>query len=122
MHELAICQGLISEVERVARANGAEAVSRITVAIGPLSGIVPELLRGAYEIARTGTMAGRASLFIEQTEPRVHCDSCGVESEAAPNRLLCAACGEWRVQVVSGDEMLLKSVELMRAEAHGAEI
>jgi hypothetical protein len=37
---------------------------------------------------------------------------CGAESEAAPNRLLCAACGSHHTRLVSGDELLLAQVEL----------
>jgi hydrogenase nickel incorporation protein HypA/HybF len=28
------------------------------------------------------------------------------------NRLTCAACGDWHTRVISGDELLLESVEL----------
>jgi hydrogenase nickel incorporation protein HypA/HybF len=42
----------------------------------------------------------------------VHCKDCGAESDAAPNRLLCAACGGWRTRLISGDEMLLANLEL----------
>lgn len=47
---------------------------------------------------------------------RVHCPACGATSGARPNRLLCAACGAWRVKLVSGDEMLLTGFEF-RASA-----
>lgn len=116
MHELAVCQGLIGEIERVAAAHGAEAVEEATVRVGPLSGVVPELLRGAYEIARAGTIAAAARLVVVETAVVVRCTRCGAEGEAAPNRLICPACGDWRVRVVQGDELLLESVALRRPE------
>lgn len=120
MHELAVCQGLMLEVERVARAHDAEAVDKIIVLLGPLSGAEPDLLQRAFEVARAGTVAANAELLVEADEVRVACASCGGEGPAAPNKLLCPACGDWRVRVVSGEALMLKSVELRRATAPGA--
>lgn len=117
MHELSICQGLIGEVTRVAREERAQRVVSVTVRIGPLSGVEPELLRGAYPLASAGTVAEEARLIVERSAVRVRCLECGVESDAEPTRLLCAACGRWRVRLVSGDELLLASVELEREDA-----
>jgi hydrogenase nickel incorporation protein HypA/HybF len=117
MHELAVCQGLIGEVERVALAHGASGVECLTIQIGPLSGVAPELLRSAYSIARAGTVAAKADLVIEETKVRVGCTLCRAEGEATPNRLLCPSCGDWRVRVVAGEELILKSVELRRVPA-----
>ena len=43
---------------------------------------------------------------------RVSCRRCGRSSEAAPNRLLCGHCGDYRTRLVSGDELQLASAEL----------
>jgi len=43
---------------------------------------------------------------------RVHCNECGAETDAAPNRLLCGSCGAWQTRLISGDEMLLANLEL----------
>ena len=71
------------------------------------------LLERAYEVARAGTLAEDAILTIEESPVRVYCPRCGNESEATPQRLLCGSCGDWRTEVVSGDELLLMSVELV---------
>ncbi len=118
MHELSVCHGLLDQVARVAADHGATGVKRVVVRIGPLSGIVPELLRQAFPLARAGTIAEAAELAIEELPVRVHCDACGADSDARPNRLLCGECGDWHTQLVSGDELLLASVELLKEEAH----
>jgi hydrogenase nickel incorporation protein HypA/HybF len=112
MHELSVCQGLLREVARVAAARRAVSVTRIVVAIGPLSGVEAPLLERAFSIARAGTIARDAVLETELTEVLVWCQSCNVETATAANRLLCGQCGGWHVQLRSGDELLLKSVEL----------
>ena len=112
MHELSVCLSLIEEVKRVARQNGAGTVTRIIVKVGPLSGVEPDLLQNAYPLAAAGTVAEKADLEIELSGIVVSCSQCGKESDAAPNRLLCAHCGDYRTNLVSGDEMVLQSVEL----------
>ncbi len=112
MHELSVCQALIRQVDEVARRHGARRVKAIHLDIGPLSGVEPELLRRAYDLAAAGSAAQDALLCIEAAPVRVHCEDCGAETAAEINRLLCARCGAWRTRLVSGDEMLLRSVEL----------
>ena len=114
MHELAVCQGLMGQVEQIARRENAERITRILLSIGPLSGVEATLLKDAFPIAAAGTVAEDADLAIEERAVRVKCLSCGAESEASANRLLCATCGDYRTRLVSGDEMLLMSVELER--------
>jgi hydrogenase nickel incorporation protein HypA/HybF len=115
MHELAVCQGLIREVEAVARAHEAQSVVCITVCVGPLSGIEPQLLESAFPLASAGTRIAQARLVIESTPVKVRCPRCARESQVPSARLLCAHCGEWRVELVSGAELLLTRVELTRS-------
>jgi hydrogenase nickel incorporation protein HypA/HybF len=114
MHELSVCQALLAQVERVAAAHRARGVKSIRVRIGPLAGVEPGLLQQAFPLARAGTIAAQAELNIDTATLRVRCQTCGAESAAQPNRLLCGACGDWHTQVVSGDELLLESVELIQ--------
>lgn len=105
---------MLDQVEAIAAEHAALGVSSITIRIGPLSGVEPDLLRHAFPIARAGTIAAAARLVIECLPIRVRCEQCGAETDAAPNRLLCGACGDWHTQLVSGDELLLASVELQQ--------
>jgi hydrogenase nickel incorporation protein HypA/HybF len=116
MHELAVCQGLMNQVEQIARRENAECVTRILLSVGPLSGVEAQLLIDAFSIASAGTVAEGAVLVIEEQAVRVKCLSCGAESDVRPNRLLCGSCGDFRTQLISGDEMMLMSLELERRE------
>jgi len=114
MHELSLCQALLRQVDEIARRESAKRVTRIILQVGPLSGVVPELLQRAFTIARTGSVAERAELVIEEQPVRVRCTLCGAESAVSQNRLLCRECGDYRTQLIGGDELLLKSLELKR--------
>lgn len=117
MHELAVCQGLMGQIEDIARRERAERVTRIRLQIGPLSGVEAQLLRDAFPIASADSIAEDATLEIDEQPIRVRCLTCAEESDATANRLVCSACGDYRTQLISGDEMLLISVELERRES-----
>lgn len=112
MHELAVCQDIISQVATIARDNHAIAVDVIALQIGPLSGIEIPLLASAFTIASAGTVAEEAELKIEAMPIRVRCHACHTESVVNQNRLLCKQCGDWQTQLISGDEMILRQIEL----------
>lgn len=118
MHELSICQALISQVEDIVRQYAGQQVRNVRLGIGPLSGAEPQLLKDAYPLACAGTGAEGSQLSIENLAVRVRCRSCGAESEASPNRLLCGACGDWHTDLLSGDELLLLQVELIAQQGH----
>jgi hydrogenase nickel incorporation protein HypA/HybF len=117
MHELAICRALVEQVEAIAAEQHAVRVVTVVVRVGPLSGVEGSLLERAYPMASAGSIAAGATLLLEPQPVTVRCSACGEESPVAPNRLLCGHCGDWRTQVVSGDELLLATVELERDEA-----
>ena len=112
MHEMSICQGLLDQVEQIAAEQGAGRVESIVLSIGPLSGVEPELLRRAFEAACLQTVAEHAVLEIETGPVEVECRSCGASGNAGVNRLVCPSCGDWRVNLTRGDEMLLMRLEV----------
>ena len=115
MHELAICQSLMDQVESIALERNAQVVTTIIVGIGALSGVEAQLLKNAYSIASAGTVAQQAELIIENIPVRVSCSQCGSESDVLPNKLICKKCGDWKTTLVSGDELMLMSVELEKS-------
>jgi len=117
VHELAICQALMEQVERIAQEERADQVLSIHLAIGPLSGVESRLLEQAFSVARAGSIAANAELVTESMPVQVSCSQCGQLSDALPSRLVCGHCGDWRTRLVSGDELELRHVELIRQTA-----
>ena len=122
MHELSICQSLMTQLESIAVENNALAVTSVIIAMGPLSGVEAQLLKNAYPIASAGTVAENAELIIETLPIRVKCNQCGSESDATPNNLICKQCGDWRTTLLSGDELILKSVEMEKKADSSTEV
>ena len=120
MHELSICQALLSQVTDIASDHGASVVERIIIEIGPLSGVEPTLLAQAFAFARVGSCAADAILSIETTAVTIRCMGCGAQSVTTPSRLLCGVCGGYRTQITAGDELRLRRVELQAPELQPA--
>jgi hydrogenase nickel incorporation protein HypA/HybF len=104
-------------VQQVAAENNALSVDLIRLRVGGLSGVEPPLLMRAFEIARAGTIASEAELEIETGPIVVKCRECGASSAVAANRLVCQYCGDWRVNVTEGEELLLLSLEIAQDAA-----
>ena len=118
MHELSVCQGLLREVEAVARDHSAERVLSVVLRIGPLAGVEPALLEEAFTLASAGTLVAGSKLVIERSAIRLECTECGKQAPARSiNCLTCPECGSWRTRVLEGEELLLTRLEL---ETRGA--
>lgn len=120
MHELSVCQALLRQVAEIAKGRGASAVERITIELGPLCGIEPELLASAFAVLRAGGCAAQAALLIESTTVTVSCLDCGAQSQTDPNRLVCLVCGGFRTRIVAGDELRLRRLELRMPQRRSA--
>ncbi|NCF14799.1 MAG: hydrogenase nickel incorporation protein HypA [Gammaproteobacteria bacterium] len=112
MHELSVCLSILDQVRSIAADRNANSVQRIELRIGPLSGVEADLLRNAWPMASAGTIAVDADLVIDEADIVVRCGTCGAETPATANRLVCGDCGDFHTSVISGDEMILQRVEL----------
>ncbi len=67
MHELSIAMSMIEVAEEEAAKHENRDVAAIYVRIGSLSGVVPDALNAAYELAREHTSLAECRLVIEKT-------------------------------------------------------
>ena len=112
MHELSVCLSLLEQVQAIAAERGAVRVTRIELKVGPLSGVESDLLKNAWPMASAGTIADDADFVVDEVGIVVRCSRCEADTAATPNRLVCGNCGDFHTTVVTGDEMILQSVEL----------
>lgn len=113
MHELAVAQALLDQIEIAARPHGAVAVHAATIKVGPLSGVEPALLRRAFEVARlVRPTTTETILMLETSEVVVSCSACGREGAASVGKLCCTHCSSPHTSLRSGDELLLMRIEM----------
>jgi hydrogenase nickel incorporation protein HypA/HybF len=110
MHEYSIVEALIERVDEEARARRAVSVDRLSVRIGELAGIDPDLLSTAYSNLRAGTVCANASLEVHGVAACWECPSCGLPF-ARGAVLTCDACGV-AARLNSGDEIVLERIEM----------
>lgn len=109
MHELAITESLVSGVaERVGDAK----VTRVVVLIGRLSGVVPDALAQCFELCALGTPLEGAFLEIVDVPGMAICRECGASIGVDDPVPLCP-CGGIDLNVVQGQELLVKEVEVI---------
>lgn len=108
MHELSIAE---SVVEAVLARTGERPVTAVRLQVGRLSGVVPDALQFCFELAASGTPLAGADLCIEEPVGRLQCHACGAQAERSDLILLCD-CGSADVEVVSGRELSVLSVEV----------
>jgi hydrogenase nickel incorporation protein HypA/HybF len=108
VHELSIAESIVSGVcERMRDAR----VTRVIVEIGKLSGVAPDSVRFFFDACAKDTTIGGAELEIVEVPGVGRCRSCGAESPASDLALACT-CGSLDVQLVHGDELLVRAVEV----------
>ena len=111
MHELSIVAGLFETlVETGARARARE-VTRVTLKVGPLSGVVPELLESAFDMYKKGTIAEGARLVVE-IPLLIRCRACETETTRDNPISACPACGSADFAIIQGTEVFLDKLEL----------
>jgi hydrogenase nickel incorporation protein HypA/HybF len=112
MHELSVVASLVESVEALAREHKAKSVTELWIKVGPLSGVVPELLASAFEMYRKGTIVESARLSIEKTPLRAVCRACRAETERTDYAPDCPACGSTDLEITGGTDLILERVEM----------
>ena len=112
MHELGICDALLKMVDDIAKDEQLECISRITVEVGTLSGVVPRYLEDCWQAVVDGTVYSDTQFVVDVVVGTARCLDCGCEFEADINdRLVCPRCGGDKLTPLSGRDLTLKEIE-----------
>lgn len=112
MHELGIVYHIIRDVENVARANGVRHVSSVTLLLGEVSGVVPDLLLDAWRwAADKKPIIEGAELIVEPVAAVTHCEVCGQDYATVEHGKICPHCGSGDTYLLQGQEVMIKQIE-----------
>lgn len=113
MHEASIAQNIIQALEqRIEQEEIDGRVSKIFLQIGRLRGVFPENLKFLFGVLSEGSPLAGSQLEIEMIPARAICLKCMDIFEASELGLLCTRCCSNEVELVSGTELLISSVEV----------
>jgi hydrogenase nickel incorporation protein HypA/HybF len=111
MHELSITRNIVAIVGEAA---GGRRVSRVTIEIGKLSGVMADAIAFCFGIVAEGTALAGAALDIRLLDGRARCQDCATEFATETIFAPCP-CGSRRVVRLQGEELNIKAMELEEA-------
>ena len=111
MHEYSLVEALVRRVEEEARRRQALAIHALSVRVGELSGVDPELFQTAYETFREGTICASAPLTVKHVPASWSCPRC---KQPIPRGgvLRCVTCDEPARLDDGGDALTLDGIEM----------
>jgi hydrogenase nickel incorporation protein HypA/HybF len=110
VHELSVCEAIVDTARQ--RAEG-RPVKEVTVRIGHLRQVVPDALLFGWEILTDETDLKGCQLRIEQIPATIACRACRAETTLDLPILMCGTCESFDVTLLSGEEFLIVSMEVM---------
>ncbi|MCS7238657.1 MAG: hydrogenase maturation nickel metallochaperone HypA [Thermoguttaceae bacterium] len=113
MHEATIAEALIQQVRAVLDREGlAGRVRSVEVAVGALSGVLPDALDFAFVTLSAGTFLEGAELVLRSVPGDCLCRACGQKSPAEDLLFQCPLCGSPEITLQGGHELRLEAIEL----------
>lgn len=121
MHEM----GIALQIIEIAAASvppelKAARIARVNLKIGKLAAVVPDSLRFCFSVASRDTALEGAELAIEELPVTARCRGCGETWALAEPAFSCRACGGGGLDILSGRELDIVSIEIAEGEGHGA--
>lgn len=112
MHEMSIAMNILEIAEKEMQKANASRIEKIHLEIGKLSGVVIESLQFALDILKKKSILAKAEIDIDEIDAKMRCLNCQTEFEATDFYVTCPTCGEFGHSVLSGKEMLIKSISV----------
>lgn len=112
MHEISLVQNLLEQLENLAREHGKTRVIRVTMEIGPHSGVVVDSFRFGFEsLVDLKPLTKEATLEILTPPARYRCLDCGhVADGKQPDQ--CNHCDGTLFFPEGGNDLILQQVEM----------
>jgi len=109
VHELSLCRSIGGIVQRAAQGRPVQVVE---VDVGALRQVVPTTLERCWSLVADANLKG-SRLEVHHIPAVLRCRVCGAQTTLTDLPLFeCEACGSVDVEVVSGEEFMVRSIVL----------
>jgi len=112
MHEQSIVESLLALAIEHAEKASASKILRIYLVVGELSGVVEESVDFYFNLLSKNTIAADASIFYMKTPAQLRCRNCDTVFTSEKLDFRCPDCREQQVEIVSGRELYIDSIEV----------
>jgi len=113
MHELGVVSHIIKEVEAVAKENNVQKVISLTLEVGEVSTIVPDLFKDCFDWSKKKTeFMQDCKLNLVILEAVTYCQDCGETYSTTKHGKTCPHCGSKNTYLVTGNEVMIKDIQV----------
>ena len=120
MHELGIVVKVLDQVDEVAAEYKAQKILKVTMEVGEVSTIVPDLFTDAFDWAKKKTrFAQEAELEMIIIEGRTYCEGCGETYRTTEHGKKCPYCGSHETYLLTGDQVIIKDIAAVFGDEDG---
>jgi hydrogenase nickel incorporation protein HypA/HybF len=109
MHELSLTQNLLDIALKNA---GSKRIMNVNLLIGPFSDEREESIQFYWRDLAKGTLGEGAKLNFEHVSAELKCLECGATFNLESDESTCIYCHSDHVQLLSGDEVRLESIDV----------
>ena len=112
MHELSVTQQILDIALSKAQEAGATEVKRINLVIGDMSSVIDDCIQFYFDFLSKDSIAQGAQLSFKRIPLKVRCHRCSCSFIPAETPWKCPQCQEWDIEVITGNEFYLDSIEV----------
>lgn len=112
MHEMSICESIISLIEKQAVTESFKKVNMVRLEIGPLAGVELEALKFSFDVVTRGGIAEGSRLEVIEMPINAWCMMCSEKVVVKERFDACPKCESYQVQITGGDELRIKEMEV----------
>lgn len=111
MHEFGVTKSLVDLCNQEAEKNGFTKIYKINLKIGKFTGFSPDSILFYFEYLKPQTHCQDAEIIFKEVPIRIKCRTCGQESVIDEPIMVCPDCGAGDIEVLSGREFFVESIE-----------
>ena len=111
MHEYSVTKALVDLCNSEAEQNDIKGIARIKIVVGRFTGFAPDAIRFYFEYLSPNTRCAHAELAFRVIPIRIQCRDCDQTSTIEEPVMVCPACGSTEIEITSGREMYVESIE-----------
>ncbi len=110
MHELAIIQAVVNQVDAIAVENNVRSIETVQLEVGENFCVVPRLIQTAYKQSIKGTRLEDSELILTIVDASAECKHCGTFFNPLQTDGICTGCQESDYTVLTGKEFNIKDI------------
>ena len=111
MHEYSVTKSLVDLCNREADKNNIKIIAKINLKVGKFTGFSPDSIEFYFQHLKANTKCSNAKIEFEEIPIKIKCRNCGRQQVIDEPILLCPKCGSEEIDLLSGREFLVTSIE-----------